>query len=302
MVILKKERAYRVASHFVIVFTLTVLFSGVSRASELEIGLIPEQNIFNQKGRYTPLGEYIEKKTGIKITFKILSRYGDVIDLLASKKLSAAFLGSFTGAVAMQKLDIEPIARPVHIDGTSTYKGYIFVRKDSGITSVSSMKGKSLVLVERATTAGYAYPLAYLKEKGINNIDSYFRESYFAGSHDAAINAVIGKRADIGCAKDTIYKRMSRRNPRIERELAIIGQSPDFPSNALCLRKDLDPSIHKRIRDVLLGMHTDPDGRKILSDLEAVKFVPSTMEDYKPVFDVAKKAGLDINNINKRNK
>ena len=47
--------------------------------------------------------------------------------------MDGSFFGSFTGAMAIEKLGVEPIARPVNLDGTSTYKGYIFVRKDSGI-------------------------------------------------------------------------------------------------------------------------------------------------------------------------
>jgi phosphonate transport system substrate-binding protein len=60
-----------------------------------------------------------------------------------------------------------PLARPVNNDGTSTYFGYIFVRKDSNIKETADMKGKTLALVERATTAGYVFPLAWFKLQGV---------------------------------------------------------------------------------------------------------------------------------------
>jgi ABC-type phosphate/phosphonate transport system substrate-binding protein len=62
----------------------------------LLIGLIPEQNMFNQLNRYEPLAIYLSKKIRVKIKLKILTRYGDIIDNFISAGLDAAFFGSFT--------------------------------------------------------------------------------------------------------------------------------------------------------------------------------------------------------------
>ncbi|MCL4492127.1 MAG: phosphate/phosphite/phosphonate ABC transporter substrate-binding protein [Nitrospirae bacterium] len=285
----------------ILVIAMIVFFSGYAYAAELTIGLIPEQNVFKQKERYKPLGEYIEKKTGIKIKFTILSRYGNIIERFTSEKMDGAFFGSFTGALAIQKLGVEPIARPVNLDNASTYCGYIFVRKDSRIKTVHDMKGKRLVFVEKATTAGYAYPMSYFKEHGINDINTYFKEYYFAGSHDAAIYAVLNKKSDIGCAKHSMFDRVARRDPRIEKELTILVKSPDVPSNGLGVRRDLSAAVKTQLRKVLLGMDKDPEGKEVLKKFEAIGFLPTTKEDYKPVFDIARKAGIDIKNYKYRN-
>lgn len=279
---------------YVVVLAVLLMFTVSTHAAELTIGLIPEQNVFKQKERYKPLGEYIEKKTGIKVKFTILSRYGNIIERLVSEKMDGAFFGSFTGALAIQKLGVEPLARPVNLDNTSTYRGYIFVRKDSGIRNVADMKGKRLVFVEKATTAGYVYPMAYFKEQGINNIDAYFKEYYFAGSHDAAIYAVLDKKADVGCAKHSMFDRVARKEPRITKELKILVTSPDVPSNGLAVRKDLDSGMKKQLRDVLVGMDKEKEGREVLKKFEALKFLPTTKDDYNPVFDIAARAGIDI--------
>ncbi|RJQ40959.1 MAG: phosphate/phosphite/phosphonate ABC transporter substrate-binding protein [Nitrospiraceae bacterium] len=279
--------------HLSLVVMMLFFLAGVSYAEELTIGLIPEQNVFKQAERYKLLGEYIEKKAGIKIKFTILPRYGNIIDRFKADKMDGAFFGSFTGAMAIETSGVEPIARPVNLDGTSTYKGYIFVKKDSGIKNTADMKGKRLVLVEKATTAGYIFPMAYFKRHGIN-IDAYFKEHYFAGTHDAAINAVLEGKADVGCAKHSMFDRMARNDPGIKNKLAIIAESPEVPSNGLCVRKNLNAEIKKRLKDVLLGMDKDAEGKETLKKFEAIKFVPTTKEDYRPVFDIVKSAGIDI--------
>ena len=292
----------RAAAAFVIFLVMVLAVAGRSHGTELTIGLIPEQNVFKQTARYQPLGDYIGKKTGIKVKFTILSRYGNIIDRFKTERLDGAFFGSFTGALAIQKLGVEFLARPVNLDGSSTYWGYIFVRKDSGIKSVADMKGKRLAFVDKATTAGYVFPVAFLKEHGVKDIKAYFRETYFAGSHDAAIFAVLEKKADVGCAKHSMYDRVARTDPRVKKDLLILAESPKVPSNGLGVRNDLSPVLKKQLRDVLLGMDKDPEGREVLRKFEAIRFIPTTREDYKPVFDFAGKAGIDLRNYEYVNK
>lgn len=278
----------------VLTVILCIMFTGLSHAVDLKIGLIPEQNVFKQIKRYKPLGKYIEKKTGKKIKFTILSRYGNIIDNFNRLELDGAFWGSFTGAMAIKKLGIEHIARPVNLDGTSSYRGYIFVHKYSIIDSVDRMRNMTVAFVDKATTAGYIFPVAYFREQGVMNIDTYFKEYYFTGSHDAAIHAVLNKEADIGCAKNTVFDMMSREDTSVKDNLVILATSPDVPSNGLGLRKDITPAVRDALKQTLLAMDKDPEGRKVLKEFGIIKFIETTKEDYQPVFDATRKAGINL--------
>jgi len=285
-----------------IAISVIILFSGIANAAELTIGLIPEQNVFKQMKRYKPLGEYLEEKTKNKINFMILSRYGNIIESFENKKLDGAFWGSFTGAMAIEKLGIKPVARPVNRDGTSTYHGYILVRKDSGIKDITDMKGKVIAFVEKATTAGYIFPMAYFKKHGIKDINTYFKEYYFTGSHDAAIHAVLDKKVDIACAKNTVYEILSREDKRIKDELMIIARSPDVPSNGLGLRPQLPFAVKADIKETLLNMHNDPKGKLVLEEFGVIQFIETTESDYAPVFDIAQSAGIKLKDYEYVNK
>jgi phosphonate transport system substrate-binding protein len=287
---------------YVLAISMFFMLSGLPHAAELTIGLIPEQNVFNQVARYKPLGEYIEKKTGIKIKFTILSRYGNIIESFYKKKLDGAFWGSFTGAMAIKKLDIQPIARPVNLDGTSSYHGYIFVHKNSGITNVSDMKGKTIAFVEKATTAGYIFPIAHFKIYGINNLDTYFKEYYFTGSHDSAIHAVLDKKAHIGCAKNTIFELLAKNDQRVKEDLVILAKSPDVPSNGLGIRKDIAYGVKAELQRVLINMDKDPEGQEVLNKFGAIRFIETKESDYAPVIEIAQKAGVDLKNYKYINK
>ena len=163
------------------------------------------------------------------------------------------------------------------------------------------MKGKKMAFVEKATTAGYIFPIAYLRRNGVTDIDHFFSVYFFTGSHDAAVKAVLNRHADIGAAKDSIYDRVRREEPRVERELMVIADSPSLPSNGLCVRKDLDPELRNRLRDALLGLDKDPAGRKVLEQFGALRFIETFARDYRPVLEMAKQAGIDMRNYKSQN-
>jgi len=261
---------------------------------EILIGLIPEQNVFRQRERYQNLKNYLSDKLGITVNFTSLSRYGNIMEHFTAEKMDGAFFGSFTYGLAHHQLEVEPLARPVNLDGTSTYHGYLFVRKDSGIRRVADMKGKRFAFVERATTAGYLFPLAYFRENGVPDPHVYLGEGFFAGSHDAAILAVLNKEADIGAAKNTIYDQLSAENPRVEKELVILATSGKVPQNCLAVRKNLDPELKHALKQALLDMDKDPAGTEALRRFGARDFIETQDSDYEYLYRLSAQVGINL--------
>ena len=261
---------------------------------ELVIGLIPEQNIFRQMERYRPLAEYITRKTGYQIKLVVLPRYGNIIDNFVSESMDGAFFGSFVYTLAHAKLGVEVIARPENLRGISTYHGLIIVREDSGIRTAKDMKGKRFAFVDKATTAGYLLPLDYFLQNNIKDYKTYFRETYFAGTHEDAIYDVLNGKADIGAAKNTIYEKLKNADHRIIEELLILRRSPDVPENALGLRKDIDEAVRKKLKEVLLDMDNDPEGKDVLQQFGARRFIETTNADYEPVVRYCEHIHLDL--------
>lgn len=268
---------------------------------EVLIGLIPEQNIFRQRERYLSLRKYLSDRLGISVNFTSLSRYGNIIEKFSSEKMDGAFFGSFTYGLAHSQIGVEPLVRPVNLDGTSTYHGYIFVRKDSSIRTADHMRGKRFAFVERATTAGYLFPLAYFRNHGVLDPVGWLGQSFFAGSHDASILAVLNREADIGAAKNTIYDQMAGENRRIERELVILAASGVVPQNCLALRRDIDPDLRRELKRVLLEMDRDPEGAEALRRFGARGFIETNDKDYAYLYTLTRQVGIDLKNYRYKN-
>ncbi len=270
-------------------------------ARKLLIGLIPEQNIFKQLERYEPLMRYLGRKTGTKIKLKVLPRYGNIIDNFKSSDMDGAFFGSFTYTLAHAKVGVEVLARPVAPDNTSTYYGMIFVRKDSRIQAARDMKGKRFAFVDKATTAGYLLPLEYFHDNGISNYNHYLKEAYFTGTHEDAIYDVLNRKADIGAAKNTVFQRLAKSEPRIMKELVVLARSPDVPENALALRNDIDPVLRNRLKETLLKMHLDPEGKKVLEGFGAQMFIETRNAEYDVIVKYAGDIHLNLSTYDYKN-
>lgn len=264
------------------------------------IGLIPEENIFRQIKKHKPLEEYLSEKLGMKVKFTILSRYPDIIDRFSSRGLDGAFFGIFTALLAHENLGVVPVARPMNIDGSTTARSCIFVRKDSLIKGPGDMKDKRAAFVDMATATGYIYGVAYLREHGVKNPREFFKESFFTGSHDTAVYTVVSGRADVGVVKCRILEKMQVKDPMIVDEITVLSKSMELPDNTLFISKRFPPEFQAKLRDILLSMHEDPKGREVLESLEATKFVGASWDEMKAVRELADQAGIDVGNFQYR--
>lgn len=247
------------------------------------IGLKPSENLFGELERYEPVASYLSRKTGIRIQLKVFPRYREIVDRFTAERLDGAFFGTYTYVQAHRRLGVEVLARPVSPDNTASYRGLILARKDSGIRNARGMKGKRFAFSAKWTIDGYLFPLEYLHEHGVEVPRNYLKEAYFAGTHEDVIRDLLAKKADAGGAKSTVYRRMAEADPRVESELVILAESDEMPNSALALRKGIDPADRNRLKEALLGMHLDPEGKEALAKFHALRFIETTNEEYEPV-------------------
>jgi len=264
-----------------------------SEGTVLKLGLVPEINIFEQRKRYLPLIEYLSEKTGLHIKMKIIESYRKVIDEMVGGDIDMAFLGSLTSAIALERGECQVLARPLWEDDISTYSGLIFARKGDGMTSdINTWRGRRLALVHTLTTAGDLFQKAYMAERGIKDMSSFFGNISYAGSHDAAIDAVLNGDADMGGAKDLVFRSLAFQNEEINNKLVILAESGRVPSNGLIICKKADEKIREKIKSVLLSMDADPEGQEVLKKFKAKKFLETNKDDYAPVYNMMKSIGI----------
>jgi len=288
--------------------------------SHFVIATIPERNILRQEERHRPLVDYLAQKLGmqIKISLRHLPSYREIVDEFVGGHVNAAFFGSFVYVLTRSRVDIEPIARPVK-DGVSQYRGLIFARKDSGIKSWKDLHGRSFAMI-RATTAGEIFPKMFFKNHGVENLEEFLGKIHYVGSHDVSVLRVLYGEIEAGAAKDLIYRKLAREDPSIEREMIILAHSAPVPENALVVRHNIDfPCLHchqrigkegpqnpysddkgrpvdfkEKLREILLGLSETKEGRAVLREFGADRFIETTDSDYDELYQMIADLGMDL--------
>ena len=305
MTMLRPKKHIIIQLFFLLMFAIFFLMPGAGTFAEgnklqsadentIRMVLVPEKNIFEQRRRYKFITDYLSTKMDLNFIVEIMEHYGDISAAFIDEKADAGFFGSFSYVLTHAKAGIEPLARPVLLNNESTYRGYIFVRKDSNIKTVKDMQNKSLVLVDKATTAGYIFQLFYFKYYGITDMEDYFSRISFAKSHDAAAWAVYAGEADIGGAKDHIFNNLMERYQDFKDQMIVIAESPEVPSNGLAVSKDLNPAIKLRIKNLLFSLHETPEGQEVLRNFGALKFIKTSDDDYKVLYNMVKQLDIDL--------
>ncbi len=62
----------------------------------LKVSAIPDEAPTELQRKFKPLGEYLEKETGMKVEFTPVTDYAAVVESLATRKIDMAWLGGFT--------------------------------------------------------------------------------------------------------------------------------------------------------------------------------------------------------------
>jgi len=137
------------------------------------------------------------------------------------------------------------------------------------------------------STTGNLYPQLLLKQRG-ETAESFFRSHFYTYSHDNSIMAVVEGLADGASVESEIFNFLAAEKPQLTSQLEIIGRSPEYGMPPVVARPDLDADTKARVREILLNMHKDQEGKSILQRLHIERFVPVDDGHYEGVRELAR--------------
>jgi phosphonate transport system substrate-binding protein len=253
----------------------------------LKLGRIPFTNPSEMVRKHELFLEYLTKTLGVKrVTLQTAPDYQSILNQLVADKIDIAWLATMTSVDARKKPDVELLVKPIRF-GTTSYRGLIIARQDSGIRSLRDLKGKRFAWVEKESASAYIFPKAMLLEANIDP-DKDFSEVAYLGKHDAVVYSVLlGKYDACACYDDA---RNTLKDPSKINELTIIGKTQDICNEPIVVRKTLPPDLIEKIKQALLDLNNKtPEGAKVLEHLTDVQgFAPVDARDYDYVEKVSK--------------
>ena len=245
---------------------------------------------------YQPLMDYLNTHLGEKLFRLEASKNYDEFD----KKL---FSAHFDFALPNPYQTLKSIEHGYTIFGKMSddhnFRGIILVRKDSSIHHVSDLKGKTVSFPAPTALAATMMPQRFLHDNGLNITNDI--ESLYVGSQESSImNVYLGKSAAASTWPSPWFSFIKER-PEVAEEFKVMWETPSLPNNGLVAKKTLDASLVHRVSELLLNVHTSPEGQRILEAMQLSRFEPANNASYEPVKLFLEKFERDVRAIRLNN-
>jgi len=268
-----------------------MLGAAASFADTLRISAIPDEAPTELQRKFKPLGEYLQKETGLAVEFTPVTDYAAVVEGLANGKIDLAWLGGFTFVQA--KLRTQGQARPVvQRAEDEKFTSKFIVPIDSPIKNLAELKGKTFAFGSPSSTSGHLMPRFFLLQDGINP-ESDFKAVAFSGAHDATVAFVAAGRADAGVLNASVWtKLVDAGNPNAAK-VRVLATTPPYYDYNWTVRPGLDAALVKKLTDAFLKLDpANPAHQEILALQRATKFIPTQASNYDGIESAGKAAGL----------
>ena len=220
---------------------------------------------------YQPLIDYLGRKMGKPAILVQRKTYQELNDLLARNVVDLGFICTGAYAEDVKKEAVSLLVAP-RINGRTTYRAFIIVPAASPIRIFGDLRGKVFAFTDPLSNTGYLYPLSMLQSMG-QQPETFFGRTIFTYSHDRSMAAVMEGIADGASVDSLVYAFASKSNPEISRQTKVIWESPDFGIPPVVVPRTISPARKALLKELLLGMHRDAEGKKALAALGVERFV-----------------------------
>ncbi len=265
--------------------------TALAQDKTLRVSAIPDEAPTELQRKFKPLGDYLQKETGLTVQFTPVTDYAAVVEGLATGKIDLAWLGGFTFVQARLRTDggAVPIVQRAE-DEKFTSK--FIVPTDSKAKTLADLKGKTFAFGSPSSTSGHLMPRHFLLKAGIDP-EKDFPTVAFSGAHDATVAFVASGRAEAGVLNASVMdKLIESGNPNAAR-VRVLETTPPYYDYNWTVRPGMDAALVDKLRQAFLKLDpANPDQKEILSLQRASRFIPTQASNYEGIEAAGRSAGL----------
>jgi phosphonate transport system substrate-binding protein len=233
-------------------------------------GVVPQQSSSVLAKKWGPLIQRIGQQSGIDLVYRTAPNIPAFEQNLAAGKYDLAYMNPYHYTVFSKSPGYRAMAkakdRKIH--------GILVSHKDSGISSIEELDGKTLAFPSPAAFAASILPRAELAARGISFTPQY------VNSHESVYQSVALKLFPAGGG---IKRTFITSKPNVRNALKILWQTNGYTPHAIAANKGLNDELAERITDALVQLAEDQDGMLMLEDLGIKGFEKASDSDWDDV-------------------
>lgn len=254
---------------------------------------------------YEDMAKYLSKKLGWEVNVISGLSYSEADEMLDSGMIQVGGICGLPYVHKQAEGKYELLAIPVmglkkgtwkdapgYEDVPGKYYSYTIVRKDSSVKSWKDLKGKSYTINDLGSNSGYNMPRYKLVKLGAKSWTDYFSKVVISGSHEESIRMVSKGIIDSSSVDSLVldYDRSIGDPDALNVKIIEVLHPGGAGAPPMVISKKADPSIKEGFREVLLNMHNDPEGKKILDSALMLRFGAPDDSNYNDIRTMEKTA------------
>jgi phosphonate transport system substrate-binding protein len=243
----------------------------------LSLGIFPRYNATDTTTMYTPLADRLTERLGRKVV------------LVTSKDFDA-----FWKSIEEQRYDIVHYNQYQYIRSAQTYKviahtqefgksavgGAVYVRKDSGITDLSQLRGRTIIFGGgRDAMMSYIAPRFLLMQAGLKEGDF---KTEFAVNPPNALLALYHRQADAAGGGDILMDLPIVKNAINPHELRILATTEPLLFLPWAVKRTMQPKLREAIQATLTELDSSEAGNHVLKAAKTTSIESADDKDYAP--------------------
>ncbi|GAB0149600.1 MULTISPECIES: phosphate/phosphite/phosphonate ABC transporter substrate-binding protein [Marichromatium] len=245
-------------------------------ATELSFGIVPQQSASTLARAWVPLLEALGARAGVALRFETAADIPTFERRLAQGEYDLAYMNPYHYTVFARDPGYRALAR-----AEGRLRGVLVVRADSPLREVGSLQGATLAFPAPAAFAASVLIRAELAQRGIA-----FTPRYVA-SHDSVYRTV-----SVGLypAGGGVVRTLEALDPPRRAELRVLMTTQGYTRHAFASHPRVAPEVVARVREAMLGLAADAEGRALIETLGMPRLVAAEDGDW----DDVRALGIDL--------
>lgn len=260
---------------FFALLVLLFLITNQTQAQEMDkkytFGVVPQFDAIKLRSIWQPIINYLKIETGYDLIIKGSPSIPDFENELLQGSFDFAYSNPYQITLANESIGYIPFVKDVG----STLYGVLIVKKDSGITEVSQLNGKTIAFPSPNALGASLLMRHELRNKF--NINFFAR---YVKTHDSVyLNVLLGEAS----AGGGVQKTLDRQKPEYRAALKIIHKTENMAPHPVIAHPKVPDNVVNAVKKAFLKLGKTTEGMKLLSKIPINRIGLASMSDYLPL-------------------
>lgn len=236
-------------------------------------------------GSYEEMLNWVGRKLGRKVELVQYTTYAEMDSALERLDLDFAFIGAGSYVRDHARFGVELLVAP-QIRGVPFCYSYLLVPASAPAKRLADLRGKRFAFTDPTSASGRLVPTYMIgKEFGVGP-EAFFGSVAFTWSDDRSIDEVNAGRVDGASVDGLLYDYLAKRNPARVKNVRVLTRSMPYGIPPFVSTRAADPRVKMQLRELLLSMHEDAEGKQILGTMEIERFIVPADANYDAIRDM----------------